>query len=291
MTNVNKTSILEYRLLTDIDKETVHTANLEAFSDYVIPLQPTADQFENHLAQNAVNFDVSVGAFVKNKLVAYWLTGVGNWNGRKTAYNAGTGVIREFRKQRIATSMFEFLSPKLKALRFEQLLLEVISNNTNAINLYEKLGFERSRKLLFFEQTEEIPTEATLNLDIRKIQKKHWTQIKPFGSGIPSWQFSFESLSRAKNPPEFFDAFIDEKCVGYGSVFPTSGLIPHISIDREYQSKGIGSAMLNFLAKQTRNSKKLKFSNLDSDISDVVTLLKKLNFKPTISQYEMIKQL
>ena len=89
-------------------------------------------------------------------MVGYTLNGFGLWNGKQTAYDAGTGVIPGFRNQGIGKNMFEFLLPKLREIGIEQMLLEVIEKNENALKLYQNLGFENSRKLAFFEQSEHL---------------------------------------------------------------------------------------------------------------------------------------
>ncbi len=279
---------IQYKLLSGIDIKTVHQANLEAFSDYLIPLQPTAEQYDNHLSQNAVNFDLSVGAFAEGRMVGYSLNGFGDWNGKKTAYDAGTGVVPEFRKHGIATSMFDFLIPKLKEIGIQQMLLEVINGNDNAIRLYKKIGFKESRKLLFFEQTRTIELEPSKNIQIRKIDKKNWKDLERFWDGKPSWQFSTESLERTLIPPKFFGAFVNKKFVGCSSLFSRSGIVSQIAVDRNHRLNEIGTRLLLEMQSHTENDKKLKFSNLDSNLTGLIKFLGKLDYKPTMSQIEMI---
>lgn len=141
---------MQYRFLSGNDFSTLYEANLAAFADYLVPLQMTTAQFENHFAQNAIDIDRSVGAFAGERMVGFTLNGFGVWNGKQTVYDAGTGIISEFRNKGVGRAIFEFLLPKLKRTGIEQMLLEVLSNNEPAISLYRKLGFTETRQLLFF---------------------------------------------------------------------------------------------------------------------------------------------
>ena len=51
------------------------------------------------------------------------------------------GVRKKFRKQGYAESLLEFLFDHCRDSKKEKIFLEVSSQNTNAIKLYEKLGF------------------------------------------------------------------------------------------------------------------------------------------------------
>lgn len=291
MTNGNKTLNIQYRFLTQKDFSELYQINLAAFADYLVTVQMTESQFKNHIAQNAVNIDLSVGAFSKNKLVGYTLNGFGVWNGKKTAYDAGTGVIPEYRKQGIGKSIFEFLLPKLKKRGIEQMLLEVLSNNEKAIKLYDKLGFEKTRTLLFFEQVEPIEIEFQNNIQIRQIKKIEWEKLKSFGDGETSWQFSSESIKRKLAPTKAFGAFLNNKCIGYSMLLPTTGIVPQIAVDKIHRYKGVASNLLVKMQGETKENKKLRFCNVDSNLTSIIKFAEKMKFKQSISQFEMILKL
>ncbi len=280
---------IKYRFLSQEDFSTLYKTNLAAFSDYIVPLQMTEDQFKNHIAQNAVNINLSVGAFYKEKLVGYTLNGFGNWNGKKTAYDAGTGIIPEYRRKGIGKNIFKFLIPKLKALNIEQMLLEVISNNEAAIDLYRKLGFEETRELLFFEQKKLIENKPQEDIQIQQIEKPVWKDLETFCDGATSWQFSNDAIERKLGATKFFGAYFKDKCVGYSIVFPSSGVVPQIAVDKRHRHKHIASMLLAEMQKNTdKKNKKLRLSNIDSKLESLIRFAERLEFKQTISQFEMI---
>lgn len=291
MTNGNKTLNIQYRFLSNIDHSMLLETNLEAFSDYIVPLQVTEKQFENHLAQNNIKLDLSVGAFKDDNLVGYTLNGFGLWNGKQTAYDGGTGVIPNYRRMGIGKSMFEFLLPKLREIGVEQMLLEVISNNTKAVNLYRKLGFLETRRLLMFEQTNSIEPAIPADFEIRQVESLDWQHIQTFWDKQTSWQFSIESVKRKLSPKILFGAFIDDKCVGYSILYQSTGTISQIAVEKEFREKKIATMLLAEMQKYIEKDKKLRFSNVDRELNSLIRFAGSLDFTPTISQFEMILDL
>lgn len=278
---------IEYRFLSSADFRKVYQASLAAFVDYVVPLQMTEDQFENHIAQNAVELERSVGAFYGANLVGYSLNGFGVWNDKKTVYDAGTGVIPAFRNRGVATAMFDFLLPRLKKNGIEQMLLEVMSDNERALNLYRKLGFRETRKLLFFQKTENFASVEENGISIRQMENPDWNLFKTFWDRNPSWQFSSESIDRKISPKIILGAFSGEKCVGYCVFYTNSGVVSQIGVDKNHRRKSVGSMLLAYLCRSNR-IEQINFWNVDARLASLVGFVEKLKFTPTISQTEMI---
>ncbi len=290
MRNKNKTLNVDYRYLSAEDFVATHQTCLTAFSDYFFPVEISEEQFQNNLVQNAVDLNRSVGAFVDDKMVAYTLCGFGWWNGKNTAYISGTGVIPRFRHQGIGGKMFKVLMPKFSEIGIQQMLLEVIDGNANALKLYEKLGFECTRKREFFEQPESLNLNPNKSVEIRKIEQPDWSVFRKFWEGNPSWQFSSDAIQREMLRKEIFGAYSNKKFVGYCICTP-KGLISQIAVDKGYRRKGIGAAILATILSEGEERKNLRFSNVDSTLHNTIGFIKHLSFAQTLVQFEMIKPL
>lgn len=293
MTKRNETLKVNYRFLSVDDFRLVHQTLLQAYSDYFVPFQLSEEQFENHITQNAVDLNRSVGAFTDNKLIAFTLNGFGMWNGKETVYDAGTGVIPLYRSKGIGNRMFEFMMPELKETGIEQILLEVISHNEKAVGLYRKLGFEETRNLISYDRqtTHSFTPKAKNNLNIREIKTLDWNLMKTFCDGSATWQYSAESIERSLIKKITLGAYLDEKCVGYGIVSPKKGFIWQIAVDRNYRRKGIASNILAEMEIKIGNDKQLRVGNVDSKLGGTIAFLQKTGFDETLSQFEMIKTL
>ncbi len=291
MTNPNKTSNIEYRFLSEEDFSALYQTSLEAFADYFIKMQMTEDQFENRLVQTSVDLKLSVGAFSENYLIGYTLNGFGDWNGKPTAYDSGTGVVPEFRSRGIGKSMFDFMTPRLKKMGIKQILLEVIMENKKAIGLYKKLGFEETRKLIFFEQMKKIKAENKNKIEIKQINEPDWNHLKTFWDSQPSWQFSALAVEKSLAFKLILGAYLDNNLVGYSVLFPKSGTVAQIGVNKNYRGKGVGLKLLTEMQDKTEDDKKLVFGNVDNNLDSLNNFLNTLDFKQTTSQYEMIKPL
>src|SRR5205807_2562 len=103
----------------------LYDAFILAFSDYVVPFALTEVQFRNHIVLNAVDLDSTIGCVDGENLIGFSLNGFGEWLGKSTVYDAGTGVIPDFRRQGVSQKMFDLMLPIFKEKGVEQCLLEV----------------------------------------------------------------------------------------------------------------------------------------------------------------------
>jgi ribosomal protein S18 acetylase RimI-like enzyme len=287
----NKTFQIICRYLTLADFAPLHRAFGEAFADYFVPFQLSEAQMENHILQNGVALERSVGAFSGERLIGFTLNGFGLWNERKTVYDAGTGVVPEFRRQGVGKALFDFMTPDLKADGAEQILLEVISQNKNAIGLYEKLGFRQTRRLIYFERKSPFEPKIEHEFEIREIDAPDWELFESFADGKTSWQSSPAAVSRIFSRRLALGAFDGEKCVGYGIVAPPVGMISQLAVARNYRRRGAASLILSEMQKRIGADKTLRAANVDENIASAVGFLRRCGFTENFSQLEMINNL
>src|SRR4051794_39317091 len=138
---------ITFRTLSGVDLSVLHAIWLRAFSDYVVSMQCSEEQFRNRLVREGCDYNASVGIFAGGEIVGFTFNSIGVWDGVPTAYDAGTAIAPEFRGRHLGEELFQFMFPLLKERGAEQYLLEVITTNTPAVNLYRKLGFRTTREL------------------------------------------------------------------------------------------------------------------------------------------------
>src|SRR6187402_1352190 len=93
-----------------------------SFSDYIVPLQLTEQQFKDKIFAEDIHLEWSFGAFVDDKLVGFILHGFRN----NMLYNAGTGVIPEYRGNKITQKLYAYTLEKAKLENITSIQLEVI---------------------------------------------------------------------------------------------------------------------------------------------------------------------
>ena len=140
--------MLTYRLLTAADFSSLYECFLVAFSDYQVDMQVSEQQFAQRLARDGVQLEISTAAFDDDRMIAFYINGTGEWQGRQTAYDAGTGVVPDYRRRGVAQELFAFTESKLRERSVSQYLLEVLTTNERAVALYRSWVLRRFVDLL-----------------------------------------------------------------------------------------------------------------------------------------------
>lgn len=286
--------MIEYRTLKDTQSETLHTAFIEAFSDYQVELDLPIEKFAKMLQRRGYAPELSIGAFTDTRLVGFVLNGRRSWNGKPTLYDCGTGVVPEFRKQGITSTAFNQVLELIQANRIEQYLLEVIQSNTPAVSLYQKQGFRITRNFACFqidrhdiETAPLTPTATSVHFESCLIDELDWTLLKTFWDFEPSWQNSIESMTADKGSCVALIARAGEATLGYGIIEKSSGDIPQLAVQKELRRRGIGAELLRRLIQHTESDQAVLL-NIDDACPSMHTFLQALGFEHFIGQYEML---
>lgn len=281
---------MEIRSLEKTNFETIFKAFNQAFADY--ELQLNSSQLQNMLIRRGFNSQLSFAAFDKNEIVAFTLNGIGKFNEIPTAYDTGTGTLKEYRGKGLATEIFEYSIPFLREKNIKQYLLEVLQHNTKAISVYKNLGFETTREFNYFMQkNEDINNEAnTLSYSIKNIEFENYNSISNFWDFHPSWQNSLESIKRASDNFISIGIFSENKLIGYCVFEPNSGDITQIAVDKQHRRKGIASQLLNEVIKINKNDT-IKIVNTDTKCTSIIDFLKSKNIGIKGQQFEMIRKI
>ena len=283
---------MEIKSLEQTNFETIFKAFSQAFADYEIQLN--AEELKTMLKRRGFNPSLSFAAFEGEDIVAYTLNGIGNFKGIKMAYDTGTGTLKEYRGQGLATKIFEYSIPYLKTANISHYLLEVLQHNTKAVSVYRKIGFEVTREFNYFSWANDEINNEINNIgtpcSIEKIDIEKYHCVSDFWDFYPSWQNSFESIQRA--PEDFISlgAFVEDKLTGYCIFAPVSGDITQIAVDKPHRRKGIASLLLHEISKLNENAK-MKLVNTDISCSSIVKFLKMKNIEILGKQFEMIKEI
>lgn len=293
MDDRNETTRFSCRFLGDEYFSILHRKFIQAFSDYSLPFELNEERFRNHILLNAVDLNRSVGCFRGDEMIGFSLNGFGPWEGKHTAYDAGTGVIPEERRRGVSDAMFDLMIPVFKGQGAEQFLLEVITTNEPAVNLYKKLGFEVQRELLLLEAPGRLKIDSKPNMDIgvRRIAAADLPSFAEFWDGMPSWQNSNEAIARSERMKTILGAFIDDRCVGYIAFSSRLGRVAQFVVDKNCRNRGIGNRLLLEMQSDLGEGCKMQVLNIDKAVTETVQFLMSRGFEKALTQYEMIKPL
>ena len=286
--------MITIKQLNTVGSQEIHAAFTQAFADYVQPFDLNQKQLLHMLERRGFKPELSFGAFAGNQLVGFTLNGVGNWNGLPTAYDTGSGMIKNYRKQGIITRMFRESLPVLRAFHLTQYLLEVIRTNTAAYQLYKKAGFEVKREFDYFSGSR---LEVTVNQEklknhyrVQEIENPDWNLLKTFWDFEPSWQNSIEAIQRKCSAFVFLGAFEKNSLVGYGIIEKTTGDLPQIAIAPKHRQKGAGTKLIHHLLTIVLPDK-VKIINTEASNRPFKQFATSLNLEAGPGQYEMLLKL
>lgn len=264
----------------------------EAFGSYEVQID--REELKVMLVRRGFVPELSFGAFEDGKLVAFTLNGVGLYGGVKMAYDTGTGTLADYRGRGIAAKIFAYSLPFLKDAGVTQYLLEVLQHNTTAVSVYRNLGFTVSREFCYFKQLAaevNIPAKALPEgYVLREMALDRREPLMELWDFIPSWQNSFEAISRSVEDYKIVGVYDNQQLAGYGVIEPNSGDITQLSVGRAYRRQGIGSVLLAEMLTYNRHHS-VKVVNTEITCTSITAFLESCGIPLQGKQFEMVLEL
>jgi ribosomal protein S18 acetylase RimI-like enzyme len=276
---------MEIRFLQDTPLPQIADAFNDAFSDYFIDVHLSPELLAFKIAAEDINLHISPAVFDRGELVGLMLHGDRVEQGIRTAYNAGTGVRPELRRQGLTKRMYAALLPTLRQMGFQRCQLEVIDINAPALEAYLQQGFRKLRKLdvysgkaptaalpvgYRFERLSELPDEDML---------------RSFWDSTPTWQHSFATARNTWDRQMPMGVLFQDTICAYGIVTPFSGRVLQVAVAPAHRGLGIGKALLAHL--QVLAEADLRFVNVEQMPNGPGDFLSHLGFRKSLSQWEL----
>lgn len=251
-----------------------------AFSDYAIQITHTPESKKHRLLRARVELDQSIGAFDDDgQLIAFMLSGIGQWHGQPNVYNAGTGVIPSHRGQRLVKKMYDYAIPLWKKEGYGQVSLEVLVGNDFAIKAYESVGMTIQNRLISYHG--QLPQEP-LSSEFHFTQKDtiNWKKYAPYHAFYYSWDFCQDGVNAVAdiyNAYELSDS--NQHILGY-AIVNKQGQIAQAGVKESTH----WLVLLNALGK---HYKQLKWINIDEHQTILIETLKSIGWEKLVEQFEM----
>ncbi|NLN32830.1 MAG: GNAT family N-acetyltransferase [Flavobacteriaceae bacterium] len=275
--------MIEIKSLKDISLlEILNTFNA-SFSDYLIPMNLSENEFKTKLYTENINWDFSVGVFFDQNLVAFILHFDDFEKGKKVLYNGGTGVVPSQRGNRWTQKMYEYLYPILRENQIQEVILEVIATNEKAIGAYQKIGFKTERIVKCYKGI--LPHDLQINqaLNLVEMEKPDWELFQSFWDIQPTWQNLPSVVDRMENK-KILGAFLDNQLVGYLIFDPGKKRGHQMAVKLSHRRKYVAETLLS---QMNEMGKEYSLLNVDEDALGLVSLLEKMKWTNTVNQLEM----
>ncbi|WP_170610906.1 GNAT family N-acetyltransferase [Ruegeria arenilitoris] len=244
--------------------DALHCSMLAAFSDYVVPMQPDAETFQAMLSSRSFDPEASYVAATDNEIVGFWI--VATRNAKRYLISSGTRICH--RGKGLASGLGIAAINAAESAGIESFWLEVVEGNQGAERLYQKMGFELTRKLDCYRLDHPLPDRSSCKLtDIDTAAKA----IQEYSTWTPTWQNVSETISGSQ-----LTCFLHEKG---GAIVGAGGVVHQIGAN---DFKALGELLS---AAATVGS--LTLVNVDSSDSSLNSQLQELGANLFISQSEM----
>jgi len=268
-------------------KELSECFNL-AFSDYVIPIHASEEYLTDRFNAAGINYNLSFGAFDnKDRLVAFIMHCEDEIDQKKAVFNIATGVIPEYRGQRIVSKLYNHAAPILRENNINFRMLEVIQSNEKAIKAYHAVGFEKVRELYTYQGEINIkPQLKHAEIKIVSPNEVNWGNVQEFWNYQPSWENSTNSILRKVDDYKVYTIQENNKIYAYAVVHASDGIIRQFGVNKEKRRNGLGLALFHRIGKE---HKKTTIFNVDKRDKMTMNFLEGIGLKMTIKQYEMQK--
>lgn len=271
------------------------------FEGYYFDATTTPEKFIHRLVSEDLSPTLSIVAFLDKKPVGIVKTGVRELNGKKFAWNGGTGVALELRNKGIGRMLMEATLAILEEEKVDTASLEAILENDKAISLYEKMGYE------VIDQLDYLQLKGALNGSRKHVSCEQYQVIQtvpqkvaelPFYKGMNPWQTQWQS---AKGGEAVILTEADGTEIGYA--YFRKGYNPegeHVSTVLYQCEAADGRADANDIIHCLLSE---VFGSLDDEISRIVpnipiekskrthAILSEVGFKPITKQVYMMKKM
>lgn len=257
-----------------------------AFEGYFIPIQLNETVLLDKMKTENVFLEYSVGITVKNQLVAFILVGIDSKNNQMLSYNAGTGVIPEFRGQHLTQKMYDYLLPLLHKNNIRNHYLEVITQNQKALKIYESIGYQITKKVSCFKGFVHEPQQPFL-YKIFEFEFGSESLFETFWNHQPTYQNTFSSINRNKNAHTFLGIFSENGLLGYLIYQKSNGRIKQFGIDKDFHQQGLGHHLF-YEVQKANPTQEISLINIDSNDTETIAFLHKIGLSITVEQFEMM---
>jgi ribosomal protein S18 acetylase RimI-like enzyme len=256
----------------------------KAFSDYYVKLQLTEPSMALKLRSENIDLSYSIGAFDGGKLKGFILHGVDNINGVKTVYNAGTGVVPDYRGQRLTEQLYRAVLPCLQKEGMIHHQLEVIEQNEPAKRVYEKIGFSQVRTFSCFKGS--VVTGADAELTLQEATKPHFETYTSFWNYAPSWQNDTPAIRRSLDAHKIAELRKGEELVAYAAFMPATGRVKQYGVHPQHRRKGYGTQLFHYLCSVSPNNE-VNLINVDESDTASIEFFKSIGFQRFLGLWEM----
>lgn len=279
---------ITFKRLTDCTPEEMISAWNRGFEGYFVQMEMTVELFFNRLVNEGLSLRQSFVAFNNDQPVAIVVNGFRTIDGKKTAWNGGTGVAVPYRGKGVSRLLMEETLKIYEEEGVEVATLEAIKENERAIRLYKKFGYQLTDSLVFMSGTPDI--KMNKEIQTKSIRPELLSTLNFYKENAP-WQCQWQSL-KSGEAQVYYDK--DQNPIGYSlykRVWNQEGMLEKVFLYQLEVFEGIKELQGIFAAIVDQVSGPVTFTTVNTSVSNPVTQYLLVNgFTKTTEQVQMVKK-
>ncbi|MFK7782286.1 GNAT family N-acetyltransferase [Psychroserpens sp.] len=250
---------------------------LSSFENYYVKMPTDYNFYKERWNAARVDFNSSYGMFDGNQLVGFIIHAIDKRYGHHIAFNTGTGVIPEYRGQKIVKSIYEYAIPNLKRNGITKCALEVITENEKAIRAYKSIGFNICKHYKCYNGTISVG-ENHVSLKEVKFQDMNWDVLP--NQEFYSWDNYNQCLS--KGSYRYFQVLKEATISSYFVINSETGYISQLEVlnDSNDSWNDLFAAIYSI-------NKTIKINNIDDRLISKIKAVESVGLINSVNQYEM----
>ncbi|MFH7818099.1 GNAT family N-acetyltransferase [Neobacillus thermocopriae] len=284
---------IKFKKLTECKIEDIIRAWNRGFEGYYINIEMTPDTFFHRMVNEGLSMNHSLLAFHGENPVAILVNGIRTLNGKKTAWNGGTGIAPEYRGKGVSRLLMEEAMKIYEKEGIEVATLEAIKENERAIRLYKRFGYEIVDSLVLLNGTREFGTKLDTSIQVVAFRPEQLSQKSFYKENVP-WQCQWQSV-KAGEAQIYYDS--ENNILGYclyRRIWSKDGKLEKVIIYQlELFSKihnDIMDKILFSISGEVGNQ--VEFITINSSLSNpAIQYLLANGFQKTTEQVQMVKRL
>lgn len=278
--------MISYKKCSEVSYESIYKAFALGFSDYVIPMTLSKEDFISiFFGAEGNSLQYSFIAFDNEVPVGLILGGIRVFDGIKTMRCGTLCIVPDYRGKGISNKLMEIHHEEAKLQQCKRVFLEVIKSNERAVKFYKKIGYMPMSDLKYFSiKAEELAAKSNKEFILYEVEYEKILEYRNLIKGVHiNWQSNIECFVDSATHA-YFVANDGSKNVGYIAM-SKKGKIEQLYVEPEYRCKGIATNLIVSAVEKVKTENiKICFPNN----SMFECFLVKSNFvRDEIEQFEM----
>lgn len=275
-------SSFQFKFLKNVKKEEFLEVFNNSCSEFFVPIKLTREQLIENIKTEGIDLSLSVGAYHQKELVGFILHAKNN----KKLYNAGTGVLSEFRGNKLTAKMYDYAIPLFKSFQMDKISLEVDASNESAMRTYRKIGFKKWRSVESLKGKTAINVKNNLSETVEMAKLPYYEYLVSYVEKdiIPTWQNNEFCVNNNETAFVRKKAVIDGVTAGYIIYSAQENKVIQIWVKEGFRRQGIASYMV---FEAFGNGSSFSVSNIDGQNFAIHSFFKSIGGEVYQEQIEM----